>query len=135
MIFTKVHTQIEQHSIFHSILMHLLQGALIAFLFVMLGPRLKQHHLPPLHAIIIPIMIVLIPFELGWLFCQGFRRNGKLSLNGIVVTREHLPLKDYFKIIPVLLLWSVLIFISLGEMDQVILNTLFNWLPGWFQIS
>jgi len=134
MIFTKVYAPVEQHSILQSILLHLFPGVLITFAFVLLGPWLKQNHLPPLLALLIPILIVLIPFELGWLYYQGFRRNGRLSLKGIVVNREPLPLKDYLIIVP-LLLWSVLIFMSLGGLDQVILNNLFQWLPGWFQIG
>ncbi len=131
----KVHTQVEQHSIFYSILLHLLPGALITITFILLGPWLKQNHLPPLLAILIPILIVLIPFELGWLFYHGYRRNGTLSLNGIEVDQAPLPLKDYLINVPLLSLWSVLIFMSLGGLDQVILNSLFNWLPGWFQIG
>lgn len=49
----KVHTQVEQHSIFYSILLHLLPGALITITFVMEDPWLKQSHLPPLLVILI----------------------------------------------------------------------------------
>lgn len=135
MITAKASIPVEQHSVFQSILLHLLPGALITFAFVLLGPWLKQNHLPPLLALLIPILLVLIPFELGWICFLGYRRNGTLSLNGIVINREPLPLKDYLVIIPLLLPWSVLIFMSLGEFDQVILHNLFNWLPTWFQFS
>ncbi len=128
-------TSIKQHSLFQSLLLHLFPGMLISFTFVWLGPWLKHNHLPPLLAILIPILIVLIPVELGWLYCEGFRRNGKLSLEGIMVNHEPLPLKDYLIIVPLLLLWSVLIFMSLDGLDQIFLHKLFYWLPGWFQIG
>jgi len=128
-------TSVKQHSIFQSILLHLLPGILIGVTFFWLGPWLKQNRLPPLQALLISILIVLVPFELGWLYFQGFRRNGKLSLEGIAINREPLPLKDYLSIVPLLLSWSVLIFMSLGRLDQVILNRLFYWLPDGFQTS
>lgn len=125
----------EQHTLPQTILLHLLPGVLITIAFIVLGPVLKQNHLPPLLALLIPILLILIPFELGLLSYLGYQRNGKLSLEGIVLNREHLPLKDYFIFVPVLLFWSVLIFMSLGGLDEAILRRLFGWLPDWFQIN
>jgi len=126
---------VRQHTIPQTILLHLLPGALITITFILLGPVLKQKHLPPLLAILIPILLILIPFELGLICYLGYRRNGRISLEGIVLNREPLPRKDYFIFTPALLFWSVLIFMSLVGLDQVILNSLFNWLPDWFQIT
>lgn len=126
---------VEQHTFLQTILLHLLPGALITIAFVLLGPWLKQNHLPPILAILIPILLVLVPFELGLLCFLGYRRNGRLSLEGIVLNREPLPRKDFLLITPVLLVWAILIFMSLGGLDQVILNGLFGWLPDWFQTT
>jgi uncharacterized protein len=126
---------VAQHTVPQTLLLHLLPGALITIAFVVLGPWLKQNHLPPLLAILIPILLVLIPFELGLLYFLGYRRNGRLSLEGIVLNREPLALKDYLIFAPALLFWSVLVFFALGGLDQVILKGLFAWLPDWFQIT
>jgi hypothetical protein len=126
---------VPQHSIPQTLLLHLLPGALITIAFIFLGPWLKQNHLPPLLAILIPILVILIPFELGLLFTLGYRRNGRLSLEGIVLNRERLPLKDYLIFAPALFVWSVLVFTSLTGVDQAILKGLFGWLPDWFQIT
>lgn len=86
----------EQHSILQTLLLHLLSGAAITIAFALLGPWFKANHLPPMLAILLPILFVLIPLELGILCYEGYRRNGRLSLEGIVLYREQLPVKEYF---------------------------------------
>ena len=130
-----INYSIKQHTIFQTLLFHLLPGALITLIFILLGPWLRQNHLPPLLALLIPIFLVLIPVELGWLVFLGFRRNKKLSLEGIVLNRKPLQRKDYFLFTPALLFWSILIFLSMTRVDQAILNELFGWLPDWFQFN
>jgi membrane protease YdiL (CAAX protease family) len=130
-----IKSSIKQHTVFQTLLFHLLPGALITLIFILLGPWLRQNHLPPLLALLIPIFLVLIPVELGWLVFLGFRRNKKLSLEGIVLNRKPLQRKDYFLITPALLFWSILIFMSMSRIDQAILNGLFGWLPDWFQFD
>jgi uncharacterized protein len=124
-----------QHTIPLTVLLHLLPGVLITIAFILLGPWLQHNHLPPLLAILIPILFILIPFELGLLCFLGYRRNGRLSLQGIVLNREPLPLKDYLIFAPLLFVWSVFMFMNLGGLDQAILKGLFAWLPDWFQIT
>lgn len=126
---------VAQHTIPQSLLLHLLPGALITITFILLGPWLKQNHLPPILALLVPILVILIPFELGLLYYLGYRRNGCLSLEGIVVYRERLPRKDYFIFVPAILFWAIAMFMSLGGLDQAITNGLFGWLPDWFQIN
>ncbi len=126
---------VTQHSIPQTLLLHLLPGVLITIGFVLLGPWLQQMHMPLYMAILLPILFILIPFELGLLYYLGYRRNGRLSLEGIVLNREPLPLKDYFIFAPAMFVWSTVIFLSLGRVDQAILNGLFAWLPDWFQFS
>ncbi len=126
---------VPQHTVPQAILLHLLPGGLISITFIILGPWLRQNHLPPILAILIPILIILIPFELGLLYYEGNRRNGRLSLEGIVIYREPLPLKSFLIFVPVLLFWMVFIFMGLDGLDQVVIKGLFHWLPDWFQYN
>lgn len=126
---------VAQLTIPQTLLLHLLPGALITIAFILLGPLLKQNHLPPLLGILIPILLILIPFELGLLCYLGYRRNGRLSLEGIVLNREPLPVKDYIIFAPALFIWAVFVFFALSGLDQILLKGLFGWLPDWFQIT
>jgi len=126
---------VRQHSIFQIMVLHLLPGVLITIAFVLLGPWLKHNHLPPILALLIPILFILIPFELGWIYFQGYRRNGGFSLAGVISNLDSSPSKSYLIFIPVLLSWPILIFLSFGKIDQAIITNVFYWLPDWFQIS
>lgn len=126
---------VRQHSFFQTIVLHLFPGVLITIAFVLLGPWLKHNHLPPILALLIPILLVLIPFELGWICLQGYRRNGKFSLSGVISNLDSLPPKSYLIFIPILLSWPILIFMSFGKIDQAIITNVFSWLPDWFQVS
>jgi membrane protease YdiL (CAAX protease family) len=125
----------EQHTIPQTLLLHLLPGALITLAFILLGPWLKLNHLPRILAILLPILFVLIPLELGILFYQGYRRNGRLSLEGIVLYRERLPVKEYILFPLLLVVWIFFGFWALANVDQAILTTWFGWLPGYFDLS
>lgn len=125
----------EQHTILQTLLLHLLPGAAITIAFILLGPWLKANHLPPIMAILLPILFVLIPFELGFLYYQGYRRNGRLSLEGIVLYRERLPIKEYIIFPLLLVVWFLLTFAALVNLEQAIQMTLFDWLPDWFNLS
>ena len=127
--------QPKQHTILQSLFFHLLPGGLITIVFVLLGPWLRQNHLPPLLALLFPIFVVLIPFELGWIIFLGYRTNQKFSLDGIVLNRQPLPKKDYFLLVPLLLIGSILSFTLLQPVDHAIMAAFFDWLPDWFQFS
>lgn len=130
-----IRASIKQHTIFQTILFHLLPGGLITIVFIILSPWLKIHNLPPILALLIPILLVLIPFELGWICFQGYRRNGRLSFAGVIFNLDSLPLKSYLIFIPILLSWPIIIFMSFGIIDQAIFTNVFYWLPDWFLIN
>jgi uncharacterized protein len=124
-----------QQTIPQTLLLHLLPGALITIAFILLGPWMKAHHLPRILAILLPILFVLIPFELGFLYYLGYRRNGRLSLEGIVLLRERLPVKEYVIFPLLLVVWIFFGFLALANVDQAILTNWFGWLPDYFDLS
>jgi hypothetical protein len=75
---------IEPHSLVRSIVLHLLPGVLILIFYLITAPLAVKLGFPSGTAIFIAIGVVLIPFELGYLLIQGRKRNGTLSLKGIV---------------------------------------------------
>jgi len=124
-----------QHTVLQTLLLHLLPGAVLTITFIFLGPWLQANHLPPILAILLPILFVLIPLELGILYYEGYRRNGKLSLEGIVLYRERLPIKEHIIFPLLLVVWFLLTFAALINLEQAIQMTLFGWLPDWFNLS
>jgi hypothetical protein len=86
---------IPQQSLLYSAVLHLLPGVLTTVLFVITAPILVLLGYPSNLAFLLAGLFVLVPFELGFLFYQGKKRNGALSLDGIVLYREPMPLTKY----------------------------------------
>lgn len=82
-------------------------------------------------ALMLEILFILIPFQLGYLLYQGWKRNGKLSLKGIVLYREPIPRRLYFILVPLLIAWSFAAFVVLSPLANYLAQTLFAWFPAW----
>jgi len=127
--------EIQPHSVWHSIILHLLPGGLLLIFFIMAVPFVENLGLPLRFAPLLGIFLVLIPVELGVLFYEGKKRNGKFSLSGIVVYRERIPLGQYFLWVPLLVAWTILCSLLLSPVGDVLIKTVFSWLPAWFVYS
>jgi uncharacterized protein len=125
----------EQHSIGRSVVLHLLPGALITLFFALTAPVAHGLGFPSLLAIFLAIPFVLIPFELGYLLREGRRRNGRISLEGVVVYREPIPLWQFVLLVIGLFLWSGVAFGLIGLLDPLLVEALFRWLPDWFFLN
>jgi inner membrane protein involved in colicin E2 resistance len=92
---TQTEASVEQHSLVQSIVLHLLPGVLILLFYIITAPLAEKLGFPSGTALFVAIGVVLIPFELGYLLYQGRKRNGTLSLKGIVLFREPMPWWQY----------------------------------------
>jgi hypothetical protein len=95
----------DQHPIGKSVLLHLLPGVAILVFVVLAVPLVERLGFPPAVAGSLSILFVLAPLEIGYLLHHGRRRNGRLSLAGVVRYREPMPLWQYAIFAPVLVLW------------------------------
>jgi len=117
---------IPQQSFLYSTTLHLLPGVLNTVLFVIIAPILFSLGYPSNFAFLLAGLFVLIPFELGFLFYQGKKRNGTLSLDGIVLYREPMSLTKYVLFAAVLLLYGNFILVVVyPPIAKMLVNTLF----------
>lgn len=114
-----------------TIVLHLLPGVLITVFFFLAGPILVRAGFPPILALYLAILLILIPFELGFLFYQGKKLSGRYSLDGVVGFRERVPNKPMIFLIIGLFVWGSLVFCLLPTLDTLIAQTFFAWLPSW----
>jgi uncharacterized protein len=126
---------IQPHSMWQSIVLHLLPGLLLLVFFIFVAPLARHLGLPALFAWMLGTLLVLIPFELGILFYEGKKRNGKFSLAGVVVYRERIPLWQYFLWVSLLIVWSGICFLILSPLDSFLIKKAFSWIPTWFVYS
>ena len=130
---TMVDADVEQHSLVKSIVLHLLPGVLILVFFVIVAPLTKRMKAPSILAFLFAIAFVLIPFQLGYLLYQGKKRNGKLSLQGIVLYREPMPVWQYVALgLPCLIWLFVIPFVVFPPIDNYLIEKFFSWLPDRF---
>lgn len=126
----------DQQPILQSITLHLLPGVLTALVYVITTPFLNSLGYPSNLSFLLTCLFVLVPFELGYLFFQGKRRNGTFSLNGIVLYRQPMPVRQYVLFAFVLLLYANFILVVVyPTIAQILIKTLFPWLPDWYFMS
>src|SRR5215208_3379844 len=99
--------ELPQHTLVASIALHLVPGALGTLFYVLTAPIAMRLGFPPLLAIYTAI-VVIITFELGYLFAHGKQHTGRLSLRDIVLYKVPLPVWQYTVLVPVVLAWAIL---------------------------
>jgi len=127
---------IPQQPVLRSITLHLLPGVLVTLVYIIVAPFLNSLGYPSNFAFLLAGLFVLVSFELGFLFYQGKKRNSTLSLNGIVLYREPMPVKQYVLLATTLLIYANFILVVVyPPIAQMLTRTLFFWLPDWFFLS
>jgi len=118
----------RKHTMLESILFHLIPGLLIGGAYFLIAPAIRAAGYPSVMALILTAIFILVPVELGVLFWLGKRRNGTLSLEGIVLYRQALPWWQYLLWVPVIFVASGLI-ITLFEPVSTVMEGWFSWIP------
>lgn len=126
--------QVSQHSLGLTIAYHLLPGVVIIAGYILITPWVRSAGFPSAIGISLAVLLVLVPLELGLLFWQGKKRNGRFSLEGIVLNREKTPRGAFLLWTLSALFGAVLSFALFSALDQALLP-LFAWLPDWFFIN
>jgi len=121
-----------QHTLVQSIVLHLLPGILIAVVFFSSAPLARQWQLPPFMAQCFADLVVLVPSVLGFLYYQGYRTNGRLSLNGVVLYRDRLPWWQFMGFVPLILVAAGGLTVLLAPLGTRIFTRFFAWLPATF---
>lgn len=119
------------HSLPKTLVLHLLPGALATVCFHLAGPPLIRAGYPPILALDLAILVVLIPFELGYLLAQAKRTTGSFSIRSVVSFREPLSVRQTLIWVPLLLVWSAIAFALMARFDAPLIKAFFSWLPDW----
>jgi membrane protease YdiL (CAAX protease family) len=121
----------DQHSLLLSIALHLIPSVLILAAYLMIAaPLVEVIGYPPYLGWVVAMCIALAPVELGLLFYLGWRKNGRLSLRGVVDYMEK-PVKKLALggIVTILIIGLYIASIILTPVDTFIYKHLFSWIP------
>jgi len=125
----------EQHSLSVSIIPHLLPGILTGTTFLLLGPLVRDLNLPSFVALSVANLTVLVPSIFGILYYLGYKRNGRLSLDGVVLYREKADWKQYLLFVPLVFLASGLLIVFLNPISHFLGERLFHWWSDVYNLS
>ena len=124
-----IQVPIEKHSTPQSILFHLLPGMLVGGFYFLARQPVARLGYPSIFAQMLAFALVLVPFELGFLFIQGKKMTGRFTLRGILGYCNSIPWWQYA-------VWPILIFVVVGAIftifkpvDVFLQTRLFFWLP------
>ncbi|NSW53828.1 MAG: CPBP family intramembrane metalloprotease [Anaerolineae bacterium] len=120
---------IEQHSVAQSLLLHLLPGVLIGICYFLLLKPFHAWGYPSIMPLMTAVVIILVPFELGFLLYQGYQKNGRLSLQGIISYTDRIPVWQTFIWVLVLFVIVGVIFTLMKPVDAFLQTRLFAWMP------
>ena len=124
----------EQHSATRTVVLHLLPGVLVTVFYAAAAPVVRGLGFPSLMAIFLAILLVLIPFELGYLVYRA-RRSGT-TLGAVVLYREPVPRGQLLALVFGLFAWSGVCFAFLyPPLDAFFVEGLFSWLPDSFFLT
>lgn len=124
-------TQPSQHKFGTTTAYHLLPGMVILAAYLLVTPFLRGLGLPSSMSLWLICLLVLAPIELGILYWHGKKRNGTLSLEGIVLNREKTSVRTFALWTFVALASAVFCFAIFSPIDGILLR-FFTWLPEWF---
>jgi membrane protease YdiL (CAAX protease family) len=118
---------IEQHPIWLSALLHLAPGAALTAFVVAAYAVLE---VDPLIGLLVGILVVLAPLELGYLALYAHRNRGTWSPLAATDYRERLPLRRLLLTGLGLAAWMiVLVAFSFAVLDEWLSDAVFFWLP------
>lgn len=120
----------DQHTVGKSIVLHLLPGFALLTFYAVFSPLVERMGFPPSFAGSLSILLVLVPLEIGYLLYQGRRRNGRVSLAGIIPYRRRMPIWQYAVFVPLLVFWYFMAS-SWWRPAEKALAGLFSWVPPW----
>jgi hypothetical protein len=121
--------QIEKHSTAQSLILHLLPGILVGCFYFLARQPVAQMGYPSIFALLLAFAFILIPVELGYLFFQGKKKTGRLTLQGIISYRKPIPWWQYF-VWPIIIVPVIgAIFRLLRPIDAFLQDRLFFWVP------
>jgi uncharacterized protein len=119
------------HSPTVSIALHILPGAITLAIYLLLRRPVASAGYPSLVALNLAILVGLIPTVAAILLYSGYRQNGRISLQGVLLYRE--PIRFRIYLVNVLLVFgaSIVLITLIGEkfVSPLLKTALFSWVP------
>jgi membrane protease YdiL (CAAX protease family) len=120
---------IEKHTIVQSIVLHLFPGVLMGIFYFLIRQPVQKIGYPSIFALILAIIFVLVPVELGFLLLKGKQATGRYTLDELISYRTPIPWWQSILWILIVLVLMGVIFTVLKPVDNILIEKLFFWMP------
>lgn len=126
----------EQHTLGKSIFLHFMPGLVWLLFYFPFAWIAQKNNIPTMFIMSILAAFILLPVQIGYMYYLGNKKNGKLSLKGIVFFRKKMPWWQYF-VFGLISGASILItlFVFGTKIAEILKSSLFSWVPEWFFLS
>ena len=124
-----IQQQIEKHTIGQSIILHLFPGILMGIFYFLIRQPVQNFGYPSIFALILAIIFVLVPVELGYLLLKGKQATGRYTLDGLISYRTPIPWWQYIIWVLIVLVLAGAIFTVLKPIEGILIEKLFFWIP------
>jgi membrane protease YdiL (CAAX protease family) len=125
-------SQTDRLPAWKSVFLHLFPGLLALAVFIWIARPVESLGYPSIMPWLISVSLTMIPFELGYLYYEGRRRNGRFSLDGVVLYRQPLKAGQVLLWTALTFLVVLILFILSGPVTNYLETVVFAWLPDWF---
>jgi membrane protease YdiL (CAAX protease family) len=122
---------VQQHTLLQSLGLHILPGALTTAAFLAFKPLLDPSGYPPLLAFLLAVTLVDLPVLLGVMLVAGKKRNGRYSLEGVVLYRDKVSWKTFVLVFVGAFVAVYVLTTLVGPLSSVLAESAFSWLPEW----
>lgn len=120
-----------QQSLWKSIVLHILPGALVALAFVALKPFLDFSGYPPLLSFLLVVLVIDVPFMWGVMLYEGWKKDGRLSLNRVVLYREKVSWKRFLPVFVGAFIAAFLLVTLSNPLSEFFTSAVSSNLPKW----
>lgn len=127
--------QVEQHSLGKSIILHLLPAVIWIIFYIPCNRIAAKKGIPPMLVMLTIGILTLLAFQLIYLYYQGKKKNGTLSLKGVVLYRQKMPWQQYLLWGVIIVAWLMLVFLGGSQIVDFFRTKLFSWIPDWYYLS
>jgi membrane protease YdiL (CAAX protease family) len=127
--------QVEQHSIGKSAFLHLLPAMIWIVFYIPLARLASGKGIPSMLVMLVTFTMVMCSFEVGYLYYQGKKKNGTLSLQGIVLYRGKMPWWKYIFFTVILTGWAILVYQTGVKITEFMSAKIFYWIPDWYWLN
>lgn len=121
--------QLEKHTIVQSVILHLFPGILIGIFYILIRQPIQQIGYPSIFGLILAIIFVLVPVELGYLLLKGKQTTGRFTLDELISYRIPIPWWQSILWILIVLALMGAIFTVMKPVDNFLMEKLFFWMP------